>query len=209
MDHPVRIALLASALSLVACQRQPSEQPASPPAQFPANDANPAPEPLSGPDTTPAVAEPVGTNPNKAYPFAGENDGFPDLTPARVPSEAAKGVIGARAVLLPWARGIELREFDQSWAMMGDAAKAQVSKVQFNAMFHPLRDLFVRLPEGTMEGAAGSSFYTVPTTVTGTRADGTKVTYKGDVVVRRVNDVPGATAEQLAWHIVQLILKPS
>jgi hypothetical protein len=59
-----------------------------------------------------------------------------------------------------------------------------------------------------MEGAAGSSYYTAPATITGIRADGSKATLKGEVVLRRVNDVPGATPEQLAWHIEQVNLTP-
>jgi hypothetical protein len=32
---------------------------------------------------------------------------------------------------------------------------------------------------------------------------------KGDVNLRRVNDVPGATDEQRKWHIADTRLKPS
>lgn len=84
--------------------------------------------------------------------------------------------------------------------MMGGAEKAQVSKAAFNAMFADLRDLFVAVPGGTMEGAAGSFYYTVPPTVTGVAPDGPTKSHMGDVVMRRVNDVPGATPEQPTWH---------
>ena len=57
--------------------------------------------------------------------------------------------------------------------------------------------------KGESEGAAGSLYYTAPVTVT----DGTRV-LKGDVVLRRVNDVPGATEEQLRWHIESTTLTP-
>jgi hypothetical protein len=72
-----------------------------------------------------------------------------------------------------------------------------------------LQNISVAVPTGTMEGAAGSSYYTAPATITGIRADGSKATLRGDVVLRRVNDVPGATPEQLAWHIEQVNLKPA
>jgi hypothetical protein len=147
--------------------------------------------------------------PGDATSIAGENDGQPDLAAIPLPGPDAKTEKGARAMLLPWARGIELREFDQSWKMMGDAAKAQISRTAFNAMFHPLSDITVAVPGGSMEGAAGSSYYTVPTTITGTRADGSKAKLTGDVVLRRVNDVPGATPAQLTWHIEQVNLKPA
>ncbi|RYD89136.1 MAG: hypothetical protein EOP61_32250 [Sphingomonadales bacterium] len=134
---------------------------------------------------------------------------MPDITPAPLTPEAGRTEKGARTNLLAWARGIELREFDQAWNLMGDAAKAQTSRAQFNALFHPLRDITVAVPGGEMEGAAGSSYYTVPTTVTGTRTDGTKAVLKGNVVLRRVNDVDGATPAQLKWHIEQVNLRPA
>ncbi len=202
-----RITLLAGAVALAACQQQAT------------TDATPAPNPTDVPtaaapspqDTVTPVPgtlpSPTGTNPSESKPLAGENDGYPDLTPAPVTAEAAKTEKGARAILLAWARGIELREFDQSWAMMGDAAKSRLSKTAFNAKFHPLHDLVVSVPGGTMEGAAGSSYYTVPVTVTGTEADGTQVKLKGDIIMRRVNDVPGATPDQLRWHIERADLK--
>ena len=160
-------------------------------------------------EATVTASRPSPPSPSSAATEAGENDGSPDITPVPLTPDAAKTEKGARANLLAWARGIELREFDQAWALMGDAAKSQTSKAQFNALFHPLRNITVAVPGGDMEGAAGSSYYTVPATVTGTGADGTKAVLKGDVVLRRVNDVDGATPEQLKWHIEQVNLKPA
>ncbi len=53
------------------------------------------------------------------------------------------------------------------------------------------------------EGAAGSSYYTAPVTIT----DGAR-RLSGEVVLRRANDVPGATPEQLRWHIESSTLEP-
>ena len=52
-----------------------------------------------------------------------------------------------------------------------------------------------------MEGAAGSSYYTSEATITANDKDGRPVRYEGPIVLRRVNDVPGASAAQLRWHI--------
>ncbi|WP_120716044.1 hypothetical protein [Tsuneonella amylolytica] len=203
-----RLALLSGALALAACQQQAQsagnivgEETAS----VAGSTVNrPSPAPTLPPMTDP---EPTGTNPSKADPYAGTNDGYPDLAPSPTVPDKAKTETGARAVLLSWARGIELREFDQSWEMMGEAARSQTSKAAFNAMFAPLHDIVVAVPGGQMEGAAGSSYYTVPTTVTGTARDGSKKTYSGEVVLRRVNDVLGATPEELAWHIERVNLR--
>ena len=54
---------------------------------------------------------------------------------------------------------------------------------------------------GDMEGAAGSIYVTVPVTFYGKDNDGKAFRHQADIVVRRVNDVPGSTAAQRAWHI--------
>jgi len=54
-----------------------------------------------------------------------------------------------------------------------------------------------------MEGAAGSLFYTVPVNID----DGAR-TISGEIVLRRANDVPGATREQLRWHVESTTLEP-
>lgn len=197
MTSLFRLALLSGALTLGGCgEQQPSKKTLPKIVEV---------ERGSGPV---AQATTPPSPPRTPAAVAGENDGSPDITPAPLTPEAARSEKGARANLLAWARGIELREFDQAWELMGDAAKAQVSKAQFVTQFGSLHDISVATPAGTVEGAAGSSYYTVPTIVTGTRANGTRATLKGEVVLRRVNDVEGATPAQLAWHIVSVSLTP-
>ena len=53
------------------------------------------------------------------------------------------------------------------------------------------------------EGAAGSIYIMVPLTLTATDRAGKPVRYAGPITLRRVNDVDGASAEQLRWHMVQ------
>jgi hypothetical protein len=200
--RPYRLALASGALSLAACQPHDVQTPSVTAQSDTPVEVSASTSPSSTGASAPSPSSPLGTQ-------ASENDGSPDITTAPLAGDAAKTEKGARALLLAWARGIELREFDQAWSLMGDAAKGQTSKKQFNAMFQRLRDLTVAVPGGDMEGAAGSIYYTVPTTVTGTRADGSPATLKGDVILRRVNDVDGATPEQLKWHIEQMNLKPA
>lgn len=59
---------------------------------------------------------------------------------------------------------------------------------------------------GTLEGAAGSLYYTSQITITAQNTAGAPVRYEGEVVLRRVNDVPGASADQLHWHINSVTL---
>ena len=52
--------------------------------------------------------------------------------------------------------------------------------------------------KGDVEGAAGSLYYEAPLVVE--FADG-RPSKRGTIVLRRVNDVPGASEEQLNWRI--------
>ena len=52
-----------------------------------------------------------------------------------------------------------------------------------------------------MEGAAGSLYYTVPIALVGTSIDETEVELKGEMTLRRANDVPGASPDELSWRI--------
>ncbi|KLE34778.1 hypothetical protein [Aurantiacibacter luteus] len=158
------------------------------------------------PDTPRPVSPPPSPPPRVGDTPVGVNDGYPDLTPTPSTPEAERTETGARNVLLSFARAIELQEWDQAWAMMSEADRRRWSKAQFAALFSDLSDVTVAVPGGTMEGAAGSSYYTVPTEITGADPDGRPVAYTGEIVLRRVNDVPGATADQLRWHIERVTL---
>ena len=124
-----------------------------------------------------------------------------DLLRRRGRRQAERGETGARNVLLSFARAIELREFDQAWAMLDEADQARWSKSEWRKLFADLGEITVAVPGGTMEGAAGSSYYTSQATITADDENGRPVRYEGPIVLRRVNDVPGASAEQLRWHI--------
>jgi hypothetical protein len=55
----------------------------------------------------------------------------------------------------------------------------------------------LELGKGEVQGAAGSLYYEAPVTL----RFGNAMPERGSLVLRRANDVPGATAEQLRWHI--------
>ena len=82
-----------------------------------------------------------------------------------------------------------------------------VSESPFAAQFAEYRKIVVSFGEGRMEGAAGSLYYEVPINFTGILANGTPVRRSGTIVLRRVNDVPGATPEQLHWRIYRTSLQ--
>lgn len=147
------------------------------------------------------VAQPPFVNEDDPGPTADRtDDGSPELVP-----EAEKGETGARNVLLSFARAIELEEFDQAYAMLGDAARQGMTRAEFAELFDGFGEITVTVPGGRMEGAAGSLYYEAPTTITDSA--GQKLT--GTTVLRRVNDVPGASAEQLRWHIERFEVAPT
>ncbi len=60
---------------------------------------------------------------------------------------------------------------------------------------------------GEIEGAAGSLFVTVPVQIYGRLRDGRELHQLGKATLRRVNDVPGSTAEQRLWRIERIDLQ--
>ena len=158
-------------------------------------------------NTSTGEAKTTSASPPPGYTDgSGVNEGYPDLTPPVLTPEAERTETGARSVLLSFARAIELREYDQAWAMLDETAQSQWSKARFNALFEGLRDITANVPNGTVEGAAGSSYYTSEAEITATDADGRPVRLEGPIVLRRVNDVPGSSADERRWHIDRIDL---
>lgn len=124
----------------------------------------------------------------------------PSLAAPQLSAEAEKGEKGATNVLIEWARAIERQDWPRADAQWGEAAVNAGSARTFAG----LAAIIVAFRPGTIEGAAGSSFYDAPVTVTARDAGGAPWRREGHVVLRRVNDVPGATPAQLRWHIERL-----
>lgn len=59
--------------------------------------------------------------------------------------------------------------------------------------------------KGTSDAGAGSVYYEVPVTL---RFGELGPPQQGTIMMRRVNDVPGASADQLRWHIERSSLGP-
>ena len=97
-----------------------------------------------------------------------------------------------------------LRDWPLARAYWGDhGERSGLSEAQFAARWGRLKNPTVALSQGQQEGAAGSLYYTALLTIT----DGTR-TLRGEIVIRRVNDVDGASPEQLRWHIESLSIEP-
>lgn len=127
----------------------------------------------------------------------------PSSPPALTP-QASKGEKGARAVLLTWARALENGDYDLAWEQFRHPPAGRNGYAKW---WRRYRTITVAVGDGTVEGAAGSLYYEVPATLTGETVGGEPYRLTGTVILRRVNDVDGATPEQLAWHIDTADLK--
>ncbi|MFT3967925.1 MAG: hypothetical protein QM690_18805 [Sphingobium sp.] len=123
--------------------------------------------------------------------------------------EAAKGEKGARAVLLDWARALERGDWAGGRAQWGHGGEGSgLDADGFANAWSRYRRITVSLGDGAVEGGAGSLYYQVPVTVDAVLRDGRVAHMAGPVTLRRVNDVDGASAQELAWHIARSDLKP-
>ncbi|MDE8650525.1 hypothetical protein [Novosphingobium album (ex Liu et al. 2023)] len=75
---------------------------------------------------------------------------------------------------------------------------AQMTPERLEAEFGGDAGPKIAVGKGDTEGAAGSLYYEAPVVID--FADG-RESRRGTIVLRRVNDVPGATEEQLDWRI--------
>ncbi|WP_370177164.1 hypothetical protein [Alteriqipengyuania sp.] len=176
-----------STISLAACDAAKAPAP-SPPIEDEAG--------ATGSDAPPAEDD-ASASPDNAQPESGVTDGAPDLTPAPLAGEAERGERGARNVLLSFIRALELKEFDQAYDLLRQDARRGMTKAQFAAQFDGFGQITVASPKGMIEGAAGTIYYTAPVTITGSNGQ----ELDGEIVLSRVNDVPGASEEQLRWRV--------
>lgn len=101
-----------------------------------------------------------------------------------------------------FAAAIEAHDWPSVRPYWGDKGeRSGMDQAAFSAKWDQLTAPEVTIGPGSQEGAAGSLFYTAPITI----VDG-KRTLRGEVTIRRVNDVDGATTEQLRWHVESLTL---
>jgi hypothetical protein len=115
--------------------------------------------------------------------------------PLTIPSPSASR--NPAEVLLAWAGAMSLKQWDAAylyWENKGAGTGMNID--QFKTHWARLSNPEFEVHPGVNEGAAGSLYYTAPVVL----IDGTR-RLEGEVVLRRVNNVPGATSEDLRWHI--------
>lgn len=138
---------------------------------------------------------------NSGPPEPGTPGGLPD---DRTPLQEPKGPIDPKSteaagrVVQHYGALIEQKRWDEAEKLWRDPNTA----TQVTARLKAYSEAHLQIGKPTdMEGAAGSIYITVPIVLYGRRADGGEFHRTGQVVLRRVNDVPGSTEAQRRWHI--------
>lgn len=152
--------------------------------------SSPAPEPDASqtlaPSPSPEPAVPSPQPEATAGEAAEAAPAAPDLGERRNPAR----------VLRSYADALHSRDWPAAarfWGK-GSGVTASTLKAAYNRPVAPV----LEVGEGHSEGAAGSIYYEAPVVL---RFGEDAPPERGTLTLRRVNDVPGATAEQLRWHI--------
>jgi hypothetical protein len=187
---PSRTLCLATALT-AACSA-PSREQADPVAN---SQAQVRPSPPAEP---PALVQP---------PVPGTPGGLPDdRRPIPEAPFAATSAQGAANVVQSYYALLEAGRFGEARRLWSGAGEASgTSETDFAASFARYEDYHARIgAPGTIEGAAGSSYVEVPVVHYGRVKNGQAFSRKAIVTLRRVNDVPGSSAEDRRWHIYRI-----
>jgi hypothetical protein len=127
------------------------------------------------------------------------------LAPIPAAAQAWTLTEAARGVVRDYYAAIDRGDYRRAYGLWGDGGRASgQSYAGFVRGF--ARTAHTRVVAGKpydAQGAAGSRYVTVPVTVDATLKNGTRQRFAGRYVLRRVNDVDGATPAQLRWHLAQ------
>ena len=123
----------------------------------------------------------------------------PPLTP--LPPPAAKLAVldsrDCRTIAEAYADALARGDFALAARVWNDPV---IDDARLKALFAGYKRPAIAISGIGQEGAAGSLYCTVSGTLTDA-GDPSKRPQKGEIVLKRVNDVPGATAQQLRWTI--------
>jgi hypothetical protein len=178
-------AFMASVVAVAACNRAPDQQTNI----GGSNDTAPV-ETAASNEAAPAVP-----------PEPGTPGGLPD---DRTPLAEPKGPIDPKSaeaagqVVQLYGGLIEQKRFAEAEKLWGDAAGAH----SFTTALGHYSEVHLQIGKpGDTEGAAGSIYVTVPVVFYGNLKGDGSFSRKADVILQRVNDVPGSTEAQRRWHI--------
>ena len=202
----MRVGLLVACSMLAACGADPSAYRNENVRNETVPDAPPAPTAMQSLDK-------AGTATPSPTPTPSSS---PTPTPSSSPtSGASSGDVGARdpeaavAVIRDYYAAIDQQDYRRAYRHWGDEGKASNQSFKgFADGFKHTASTSVEIGKpGLIEGAAGSSFITIPVTVAAVSDRGARQRFTGSYVLRHVNDVLGSTLAQRRWHIASASLK--
>lgn len=180
---------------------KPGPGPVGPPA------ASTTAEPMLSPDALPADTTDSGAAANPAEATA-TTPAAPVATPVAPGPVAEPSIDDAVAVVRGYFAALAGRDFARAHAAWSEGdtahAAAQLAAEQVDVASS---DVSIGAP-GRLDAAAGSRYIRVPVTVVRSLRDGSTQRLAGAVTLRRAV-VDGATAEQRAWHIAGVDLRPT
>ena len=109
---------------------------------------------------------------------------------------AARGSRDCRTVVQAYSDALQMRQFAFAAEFWRDPV---IDDARLEALFADYNSPRLAITDVREEGAAGSLYCTVTGTLTG--GDDDSDPQDGEIVLRRVNDVDGASEEQLQWTI--------
>ena len=145
------------------------------------------------------------TDPHRAQPTPAASLAANATLPAdRTPLAEPKGPIDPKSaeaagqIVQHYAALIEQRRFAEAEKLWGNSHAAS----HFTLQLKRYREARLEIGKpGDPDGAAGSIYVTVPVIFYGKDQSSADFRRAAEVILRRVNDVPGSTAAQRRWHI--------
>ena len=159
---------------------------------------------LESPAAGPAAQPPLP--PVEPIP-PGEPGGLPDdRSPVSEAPFAPDSAQGAANLVQTWFALLESGRAPDGRSSWRDPAAADA----FVKSLGDPREVHAQIgAPGEIEGAAGSLFVEVPVQIYGRARDGSAFSRLGAATLRRVNQVPGSTADQRAWRIESIAVRPA
>ena len=159
-------------------------------------------------DTAAAAPSPEPLRP--AEP--GQPGGLPDdKTPISEAPFAADSPQGAANVVQTYYALIGEGKYAEAWKLWGDAGKASGQSADaFAASFAKYSEYHANIgAPGREDAGAGQRYVTVPVQAYARLKDGKAAYWIGSAVLHRTADIDGAPAEDKAWRIKSIDLKPA
>ena len=145
--------------------------------------------------------EPVPAQASEAEPPQRVPANMAEKADSAVTSDRGSRQASAEVVRTYFRLVADGQEADRLWSD-GSAGGAELT-----ALLSGLTELRAEVgAPGAMQGAAGSSYIEVPASIEARRPDRARFSREARFTLRRANDVPGATAEQLRWRIHSVVL---